>query len=200
MISLSGELVNQQIRYLPLNGLTLTDADLQSLESVDFTDVFVSGKLSETPGFQDLNSVSAVLFSLQFADDAPLRVHFRQGQFEVVLRFRVVPNAEPAPGFHRLTLHIRGADGGHGRWTLQVAEVDAANENPDASDSSLIEIIRTQATAMLVDNPPVLIPRLTRLTAVTGLCDLQIHDIRCRDRVDRVSFQLAQGAVGSNTR
>ena len=200
VISLSDELVNQLIRCLPLNGLTLTDVDLQSLENVDLTDVFVNGKLPETTGFRDLNSESAVLFSLQFADEAPLRVHFRQDQVEVVFRFRVIPKAGPASGFHRLTLYIRGTDGGGGRWALQVAEVDAASENSDASDSSLIEIIRTQATAMLVDQPPVLIPRLTRLTAVTGLSDLQIHDIRCRDGVDRVSFQLAQGAVGSNTR
>lgn len=90
------------------------------------------------------------------------------------------------------------AGAANGRHGLDGSNV--ATENPDAAPSTLTDLIRKQARAMLVDQQPALIPRLVKLPAEAGLPDLQLRNIRCRDGVLRASFQLQQPASQSTER
>lgn len=197
VVSLSDSLVNELLRPLPLNGLTVTDATLNGLGNLAIEDVFTDGRFQTTTALQDILSAPALLFSLQFSEDTPLQVRFERGHVAVVLRFRVVPKIGPVSDLHRLTLQLKGADGGQGRWALRVDDLEVISENSDAAAASLTDLIRTQTRTMLVDQPPTVIPRITRLQAETGLPDLQLRNIRSRDGVLRVSFQLMQDRVSS---
>ena len=192
VVSLSDGMVNELLDTLPMDGMTITDATLQGLEEIGVEDVMADGKFRITPELQEVLSAPAMLFSLQFAEETPLEVGFEHGHVAVVLRFRIVPKIGQSSDLHRLELRIKGADGGHGQWAARIDDVEVTTENPDAAPSTLTDIIRKQTRAMLVDQPPALIPRLARLQAETGLPDLQLRDIRSRDGVLRASFQLQQ--------
>jgi len=192
VVSLSDGMVNDLLDTLPMSGRTVTDATLQKLEKMGLEAVLAGGKFQITPELQGVLSAPAVLFSLQFAEETPLEIGFEHGHVAVVFRFRVVPNIGQPSDLYRLELRIKGADGRRGQWATRIDDIKMTTENPDAMPSTLTDILRKQTRAMLVDQPPALIPRLAKLQAETGLPDLQLRDIRSRDGVLRASFQLRQ--------
>lgn len=122
---------------------------------------------------------------------------FKHGHVAVDLRFRVVLKIGQSSELYRLELRIKGANGRRGQWATWIDEINVTTENSDAAPSMLIDIIRKQPRAMLVDQPPALTSRLAKLQAETGLPDLQLRDIRSRDGVLRGSFRLQQPAPQS---
>ncbi len=190
VVSVSDVLANELLKTLPLNGVSVSDAMLQSLQNLDADGILVGGQLKLPAAVQESLSSPAILFSLQFAEDRPLEVLFDRARIAVVLRFRVLPKIGEPSDMHRLTLTLRGADGGQGRFAIRIADVEVESENTASPASSITEIIRAQTREMLLNQPPTLLPRLASLKQETGLSDLQLREIRARDGVLRASFEM----------
>lgn len=191
VVTLSDGMVNELLQTLPLKGVTVSDSLLEELQTTDFRQLFRDGTLQLPPELRSAAAAPARLFSLQFADETPLEVLFDHGSIAIILRFRVIPEVGEASDLHRLTLQVTGAGAAAGQWSLQISDADVAVEDSEAPESSLTDIIRRQARAMLVDQPPSMMPRLARLQEETGLPDLQLRGIRSRDGVLRASFELS---------
>lgn len=194
VVTLSDGMINELLQGLPLKGRTVSDNLLEELQTTDFGELFQDGSLQIPAALQEAAAAPARIFSLQFASETPLEVLFERGTIDVVLRFRVIPTVGEASDLHRLTLKIGGGSAGPGQWSLRISDVEVAVDEPQATESSLTEIIRTQARAMLVDQPPSELPRLARIQEQTGLPDLQLRGLRSRDGVLRASFELADAS------
>jgi hypothetical protein len=195
VVSVSDVLINELLKTVRLNGLSVSDATLQSLQGIDPDSLLVGGQLKIPQALKEALATPAVLFSLQFADDQPLEVLFERASVAVVLRFRVLPKIGIASDMHRLKLILKGADGGQGRFAIRIADVEVESENTAAAESAITEIIRTQTREMLLNQPPTLLPRFASLKQETELSDLQLREIRARDGVLRVSFEMVPEVV-----
>lgn len=197
VVSVSDMMANALLSTLPINGVSVPDATLQALQDLDPDRLMVGGQLKLPPNLQNSLANPPVLFSLQFAKDRPLEVLFERGRIAVVLRFRVLPKIGDPSDMHRLTLSLKGADAGQGRFAIRIADVDVESENSAEPESAMTGIIRTQTREMLLNQPPTLVPRLASLKRETGLSDLQLRQIRSRDGVLRISFEMVPEVVRS---
>ncbi len=184
VLSVSDRLLNDLVERLPLKHLSISDSALQTLASLP----------AEETGLRDLRDAlarPARLFSLRLAEQIPVKIAFESGHIVLAVRFRVVPVSGPVGSLQRMTVRLAGADGGPGHWALRVRSVDVASEESGAGDGSLTELLQTQSRKMLLNQPPLKLPRRLPLQASTGLADLQLWQIRIRDGVLRAACRLA---------
>jgi len=191
VLTLSDQLINDVLADLPLNSVTVSDAALERLGASAGQLIAADGR-SDAVSLSDLLAPEPLRFSLQLADVSPLSVRFEKGRPALIIRFRVKPKIGPLTELHRLTIRLQGADSGNGRWSIGIADVDVESEDPDSANSQMTQLIRTESRQMLLSLPPTELPRLTEIRSLTGLPDIGLREIRSRDGILRVSFQLAR--------
>lgn len=185
VVSVSEQFVDELLDTLPLSQLLIPDSALE-----DFAGDLSVLTAESRRALNQLSDREPILYSMQLAPRAPLSVRFQQGRVGLMLRFRVIPKVGATTGIHRLTVWLGGADGGNGKWSVGIRDVDVVAEDRD-EEPDMTKIIATQSRTMLMALPPSDIERLAEISRLTNLPDLRLWHVRSRDGILRASFQIA---------
>lgn len=189
-VLVSEDSFNHMLGKLPIGGITVSDTTLQNLVvALKQSDKSLPEIRSLLQRMDDFKA-DPLLFSLTFADTAPITMLFRDGLLQVHAKFQVLPKLGQPSLMQSMKFRIGGKTTNDGKWSLLVREIAvepaSTNELPDA----WTKLIRDQATTMTDNIPPTELPREIDLRRFDDrLPVLRIHRIQSTRGQLRVSFK-----------
>lgn len=194
-ILLSEDGVNHFLNGQSLNGLTITDRDLQQLVADHKSGTLQPATLPDRlVALQDTPS-EPLLFALKLSESQPVGLRFRDGRLQLQLRFQILPKAGAPSVTQLMTVQLKGRGNSSGGWALFVSDISiqaaSTNEQPD----TWTDLIDGQIGRVIELIPQTELPRQIDLAKYAdNLPSLRIHRIQAIGGQLRVSFRTDEPA------
>lgn len=216
VVTISESFANSLIAAAVRPGEVISDRTLGQLDK--FIARLSMHSASGTDGNSDTaTSMEAEVFSIQLADQNPIRLTFRGGEIDIAATIRILTTPGPTSGWHTVHTRLKGTGTAEGEWYLAMQDVSAAEQetagvsyfpdtSPDRSNSETQSRTTGTAWSMLIETAirsaaeklsRMPIPRTLQLSETdVRIPSLRLQRIRSSGGQLLISFTAEQAVTG----
>lgn len=188
--------VNHWLDRQKLEGLTVSDADMQQLAIQLPTLMKRPAELIELFRNDSEAGRPPLLFSVKLASERPLRMEFRNGKLVLTVRFQLLPTLGQPSILQEVSVSLQGEPAEDDQWAIAIRDIEVKPGEDTVEPDTWTNVISTQLETVLKNQRPSAISRVLKASDWDErFPDLKLDRIQAVDGFLRVAFTLANRSL-----